>query len=63
METEKSRPLRRNMHRLEDNIKMGFKEIWLDVINWINVPRYRVQRLTRVNTVMKFRFHIKHGIS
>lgn len=39
---ERKKPLRRcPMLRLEDNIKMGLKEIWQEVLGWIHVVHYR----------------------
>jgi hypothetical protein len=40
---------------LEDNIKMGFKEIELEVVNWIQVAPDKNQWRTHVNTEMSIR--------
>jgi hypothetical protein len=46
------RPLGRPRRRWEDNIKMGLREIGIDVANWIRLAQDRVQRRTFVKTVM-----------
>jgi hypothetical protein len=48
---EEKRPLRRPMRRWEDNIKMDFREIWIDVANWIRLAQNRVQWRAFVSTV------------
>jgi hypothetical protein len=35
------RPLRRRRHRWEDNIKMKFKDIGWDVMDWIHLAQNR----------------------
>jgi hypothetical protein len=53
---EVKRPLGRPRHRWEDNIKMDFREIGIDVANWIKLAQDRVQWRACVNTVMNLRF-------
>jgi hypothetical protein len=31
------RSLRKPRHRLEDNIKMDLREVWLEDVNWIHL--------------------------
>jgi hypothetical protein len=52
---EGKRPLGRPRHRWEDNIKMDFREIGIDGVNWIQLPQDRVQWRAFVNTVMNLR--------
>jgi len=49
------RPLGRPKRRWEDNIKLGLREIKIDVANWIQLAQNRVQWRTCVNTVMRHR--------
>jgi hypothetical protein len=51
---EGKRPLGRSMHRWEDNIKMGLREIGIDGANWIRLAQDRVQWRAFVNMVMNF---------
>jgi hypothetical protein len=37
------RPLGRPRHRWEDNIKMDFREIWIDRVKWIQLAQDRIQ--------------------
>jgi hypothetical protein len=53
--TEGKRSLRKRRCKWEDNIKMGFKEIVWEVVEWIDVTKERNQLLIHVNKVMKFR--------
>jgi hypothetical protein len=57
------RPLRRTIHRLEENTKMGLKEMGWEDMDWIHLAQDRDQRWAIVNTVMNFGFRKKHGIS
>jgi hypothetical protein len=34
---ERKRPLEKSKHRLEDSIKIGFKEVWWDRLDWIGL--------------------------
>jgi hypothetical protein len=52
---EGKRPLGRRRLRGEDNIKMDFREIGIDVANWIQLARDRVQWQACVNMVMNLR--------
>jgi hypothetical protein len=51
---EVKRPLGRFKRRWEDNIKMGFKEISLEDVNWIHLAQDRNIWRSLVNTVMDF---------
>jgi hypothetical protein len=42
---------------------MDIKEIRCEDVNWIHVAQDRDQWRALVNTVMKFGFHERHGIS
>jgi hypothetical protein len=46
------RPLGRPKHRWEDNIKMDFREIGINGVNWIRLAQDRVQWQACVNMVM-----------
>jgi hypothetical protein len=52
---ERTRPLGRPRRGWEDNIKIDFREIGIDVANWIRLAQDRVQWRTFVNTVMNLR--------
>jgi transposase len=52
---EGKRPLRRPRRRLEDNIKLGLREIGIDGANWIQLDQDRVQWRAFVNTVTNLR--------
>jgi hypothetical protein len=52
---EGKRPLRRPRRRWEDNIKMDFREVGIDGVNWIQLVQDRVQWRACVNTVMNLR--------
>jgi hypothetical protein len=54
--SEGKRPLGRTRRRWEDNIKMDFREIGIDVANWIQLTQDRVWQRAFVNTVMNFSF-------
>jgi hypothetical protein len=57
------RPLGRPRRMWEDNIKMGLREIGIDVANWIRLPQERVQWRAFVNKVMNLRIPLrKHDI-
>jgi hypothetical protein len=49
------RPLGRPKCRWEDNIKMDFREIWIDGVNQIRLAQDRVQWYAFVSTVMNVR--------
>jgi hypothetical protein len=49
---EGKRPLGRPRQRWEDNIKMGFREIGINGVNWIQLAQDRVQWWAFVNTVV-----------
>jgi hypothetical protein len=48
-------PLGRPVHRWEDNIKMEFREIGIDGVNWVRLAQDKVQRRAFANTVMNLR--------
>jgi hypothetical protein len=48
-------PLGRYTRRWEDNIKMDFREIGLECVNWFYLVQDRDRRWVLVNTVMKLR--------
>jgi hypothetical protein len=52
---KEKRPLGRPRHRLEDDIKMDFREIGIDGMNWIQLAQDMVQWRAFVRKVMKFR--------
>jgi hypothetical protein len=52
---EGKRPLGKPRRRWEDNIKLGLRDIGIDVANWIRLAQDRVQGRTFVNTVMNLR--------
>jgi hypothetical protein len=52
---EGKRPLGRPGRRWEDNIKMDFREIGIDVANLIRVAQDRVRWRTFVNSVINLR--------
>jgi hypothetical protein len=60
---ERKRPLARHMRRLEDNIKMDFREIALKVVYWMHLAQGRDQWRALVNTVTNFRVHKRLIIS
>jgi hypothetical protein len=49
------RPLERHRRRSEDNIKMDYREIGWDGMEWIDLPQDRDQWRAHVNTVMNLR--------
>jgi hypothetical protein len=51
------RPLERTRHRCEINIKMKFKEIRCEGVDWIHLAQYRDQWWALVNMVMNFHVH------
>jgi hypothetical protein len=53
--SEGKRPLSRPRHRWEDNIKMDFRDIGIDVANWIRVVQDRFQWRAFVSLVMNLR--------
>jgi hypothetical protein len=57
------RPLGRPRCRWVDNIKMYFREIGWDGIDWIDLAQDREKRRTLVNTVMNPRVHKMMGNS
>jgi hypothetical protein len=52
---EGKRPLGRPRRRRIDNIKMGFSEIGLIVVDWIGLTQDRYRCRTDVNAVMNLR--------
>jgi hypothetical protein len=52
---EGKRPLGRPRHKLVDNIKIYFREIGWDGMDWIDLARNRDQWRALVNTVMNLR--------
>jgi hypothetical protein len=52
---EGKRALGRPRHRWVDNIKMDFKDIGWDCIDWIDLAQDMEQWRTLVNTVMNLR--------
>jgi hypothetical protein len=54
---ERKRPLGRPRRRWVDNIKMDFREIEWDGMDWIDLAQDRDQWRALVNTVMYIRFH------
>jgi hypothetical protein len=52
---EGKRPLGGSRRRWEDNIKMDFKDIGIDGVNWIQLTQDMVQWRACVNTVMNLR--------
>jgi hypothetical protein len=53
---EGKRPLGRPRPRWENNIKIDFREIGINGVNWIRLARDRVQWWSFVSTVMNFQF-------
>jgi hypothetical protein len=49
---EGKRPLGRSSHRWEDNIKLDFREIGINGVNWIQLAQDRVQWQAFVNMVI-----------
>jgi hypothetical protein len=60
---EGKRPLGRPRRSLEDNIKVGIKEIGCEVMDWIHLAQNRSQWRDHENTVTKFIFHKRLKIS
>jgi len=58
---ERKRALRRSKRRWEDIIIMNLREIWLEVVDWMNLAQDRYQGRAVVNTEMK-RFHKRRAI-
>jgi hypothetical protein len=52
---EEKRPLRRPRRRWEDNIRMDLREIWCEVVDWMNLSQDRDQWRSLMNTVMNIR--------
>jgi hypothetical protein len=52
--TEVKRPLKRSVHRGEDNIKMDIKEMGPEDVEWINMTQEKDKWRAFVNTVLKF---------
>jgi hypothetical protein len=52
---EGKRPLGEPRSRWEDNIKLEFREIGVDVLNWIQLAQDRFQWWAFVKTVMNIR--------
>jgi hypothetical protein len=53
--SEGKRPLRRPRSRWVDNIKIGFRWIGCDGVDWINIAQDRDQQRDLVNTVINLR--------
>jgi hypothetical protein len=49
---EGKRPFRRSGHRWEDNIRMDFREIRWEDVDWLHLAQDREQWWTVVNRVM-----------
>jgi hypothetical protein len=45
-------PLRRPLHRWEDNIRLDFREMGWEGVDWIHLAQYRDQWQALVSTVM-----------
>jgi hypothetical protein len=54
-ETERKRPLRRLGHRGEDNIRMVFMAVGLEVVDWMNLAQGSDQWQSLVNMEMSLR--------
>jgi hypothetical protein len=52
---ERKRPLGRPRRRWKDNIKLDFREIGIDGVNWIRLAQDRVQLRAFVNKVMNLK--------
>jgi hypothetical protein len=52
---EGKRPLGRPRHRWEDNIKMDFKEVGFESMDWIKLAQNRERWRALVNAVMNLR--------
>jgi hypothetical protein len=52
---EGKRPRGRPRRRWEDNIKMDFREIGIDGVNWIRLAQDGIQLRAFVNTLMNLR--------
>jgi hypothetical protein len=59
---ESKRPLGRPRHSLE-NIKMYFKQIRFEDVDWFHQFRCKFQRRILVDLVRTFKFHKRQGIS
>jgi hypothetical protein len=55
------RPLGRNTHRWEDNIRMDLSEIQWEDVDWIHVAQDRDQWRVLVDTAMQIEFHKTQG--
>jgi hypothetical protein len=53
---EWKRPLGRPRHRWEDNIKMVFREIWYEDVDWIHLDQCRDRWRALVNTAINLKF-------
>jgi hypothetical protein len=56
-------PLGRLKHRREDTIKMDYKEIGWQGMDWIHLPRDRNKVQAVVNMIVNIWFHKIMGIS
>lgn len=52
---EKKRPLEKSSRRFECTINTGRKEIRCEVVESIELPRYRIHRLAVANLIMNLR--------
>jgi hypothetical protein len=53
--TEGKRPLGRPRRRWEENVKLDFRKMGIDVANWIRLAQDRVQGWAFMSTVMNLR--------
>jgi hypothetical protein len=52
IKTEKTEPLRRHTHKLEDNVKLDTTAIALENMDWIYMAQDRTQARAFVNMIM-----------
>ena len=52
-ETERKRELERTVRRCEDNVKIGFKEIRWEIVDWIDLAQDTDKWRDLVDAVMK----------
>jgi hypothetical protein len=58
---EGKKPLGRPRHRWKDNIRMDFKEIGWEGVDWMHLVQDRDQWRALVNTIMNLRVPWKEG--
>ena len=61
-EPTRKKPLGRLRRRLEDNIRIDFKEIWINRRNWVDSVQYRDYWRALVNAASKPPGSISHGV-